>query len=151
MTQPTLPLRPQSIAGFTLMELLIAVAIVGILTSLALPSYQEYVTRGKIPDGLGALSAKQLSIEQYFLDNRTYVGAPGCVSDTTGSSYFNFSCSVETATDFTVQAVGKNSMAGFTYSVNQASAKSTVAVPTSSGWTLPTTNNCWVTRKGGVC
>lgn len=149
MTLPTQYPRLSGNAGFTLMELLIAVAIIAILTKLALPSYQEYVTRGKIPDALGTLSAKQLSIEQFFLDNRTYVGAPGCTADTTSSNYFDFSCSGVTATTYSAQATGKSSMAGFTYAINQAGAKSTVAVPT--GWTLPTTNNCWITRKGGVC
>jgi type IV pilus assembly protein PilE len=151
MTQPPLPPRLPNNAGFTLMELLITVAIVGILTKLALPSYQEYITRGKIPDALATLSAKQLSIEQFYLDNRTYVGAPGCNSDTASSSYFNFSCTNQAAGTYTAQAVGKNSMAGFSYALDQTSAKWTIAVPTAAGWTLPTTNNCWVTRKGGVC
>jgi type IV pilus assembly protein PilE len=46
-----------------------------------------------------------------------------------------------------LQAAGKSSMAGFTYTINQDNAKATTAVP--AGWT--TNASCWVTRKGGVC
>ena len=51
------------------------------------------------------------------------------------------------ATAFTLQAVGKGQMAGFTYTVTHANAKATTAVPT--GWTTSTV--CWVTKKNGQC
>lgn len=124
---------------------MVTVAIVGILAAIALPSYQGYVTRGRIPDALGTLAAKRVQLEQFFLDNRTYVDAPACAA--ASSTYFAFSCTVQTATAYTLQAQGQGSMAGFTYTVNQSNAKATTAVP--SGWSTSTT--CWVTRKGGVC
>lgn len=136
-------------SGFTLIELMITVAILGILSSIALPSYRDYVTRGKIPEALGTLAAKRVQMEQFFLDNRTYVAAPACTSDATTSKYFTFSCSAQTATTYTLQAVGQGSMAGFTYTLNQSNAKATTAVP--SGWATPSPNTCWVTKKGGVC
>lgn len=136
-------------AGFTLIELMMTVAILGILSTIALPSYRDYVSRGKIPEALGTLAAKRVQLEQYFLDNRSYVSAPACTSDTTTSKYFTFGCSTQTATAYTLQAVGQGSMAGFTFTINQNNAKSTTAVP--SGWSTPSPNNCWVTKKGGVC
>ena len=135
--------------GFTLIEIMVTVAIVAILSAIALPVYSDYVTRGKIPEAIANLGSKSLQIEQWFLDNRTYVGAPGCTSDTTTSRYFDFSCSVSSTTTFTLLATGKSSMLGFSYSIAPNNAKTTVAVPT--GWSLPTTNNCWITGKGGVC
>src|SRR5690349_10419432 len=136
-------------SGFTLIELMVTVAIVAILAAVALPSYTDYVIRGRIPDATSGLASRQLQIEQFFQDNRTYVAAPGCNSDTTASRYFDFSCTGQSATAFTLQAVGKSNMAGFTFTVNQANGKTTGAVP--SGWTVPSPNNCWVTKKGGVC
>jgi type IV pilus assembly protein PilE len=135
--------------GFTLIEVMIVVVIVAILAAIAVPSYTEYITRGRIPDATSNLATKRVKLEQFFQDNRTYVGATDCASDTTTSNYFNFSCTTQTATAYTIQAVGKSSMAGFTFQVTEANARSTVAVPT--GWTLPSPNNCWVTKKGGVC
>lgn len=132
-------------AGFTLVELMVTVAIVGILASIALPSYRDYVTRGRIPEALGTLAAKRVQLEQFFLDNRTYVGAPACTA--ASSSYFAFSCTTQTATAYTLQAAGQGAMAGFTYTINQNNVKATTAVP--SGWSTSTT--CWVTKKGGVC
>jgi type IV pilus assembly protein PilE len=134
--------------GFSLLELMIALAIAGIASAFAIPSYQEYAIRGKLPEAHMNLVAKRIQLEQWFQDNRTYVGAPACGLDAASSQYFDFSCAAVAAATFTLQAAGKGSMAGFTFTINQANAKSTVAVP--SGWSLPSTN-CWVAKKGGAC
>lgn len=133
--------------GFTLVELMVVVAIIGILSAVAMPAYTDYVTRGKIPDATSNLAAKRVQLEQFFQDNRTYEAAPACVNDTTTSQYFDFSCAVQTAIAYTVQAVGKNTMSGFTYTIDQNNNRATTAVP--SGWT--TNAACWVTKKGGSC
>lgn len=134
--------------GFTLIELMVVVAIVGILAAIALPAYSDYVIRGKIPDATSNLAAKRVQMEQYFQDNLTYASAPPCTSDSTSSKYFTFDCSVAgTATVYTLEAVGQGTMAGFTYTVDQGNNKATTAVP--SDWT--TNAACWVTKKGGVC
>lgn len=140
-------------AGFTLIELLITVAIAAILSMIAVPSYREYVVRGNIPDATSNLSTKQVRMEQSFQDNRTYVGGAGCTADTTSSKYFDFTCTdggdAVAATTYTLTAVGKSSMAGFKFTINQAGAKTTRAVPT--GWSQPSPNNCWATKKAGTC
>lgn len=136
--------------GFTLIELMITVAIIGILAAVALPSYRDYVTRGRIPEATSALAIKRVRLEQYYQDNKYYTNAKDCDTDTDTSQYFVFSCpGGGTPTGYTLQAVGVGAMAGFTYSIDQSNAKTTVSVP--SGWSLPAINNCWVTRKGGVC
>jgi len=138
-------------SGFTLIEVMITVVIVGILTTIALPSYRDYVIRGKIPEATSDLSAKQLLLEQYFQDNRTYAGAPVCTADATSSQNFDFSCPGDSVTvdAFQLKAVGKGAMQGFTFTLNQSGMKTTDAVPL--GWAFPSPNRCWVTRKGGVC
>lgn len=137
-------------AGFTLIELMIAVVIIGILSAVALPGYKDYVMRGKIPEATAALAQKRVKLEQFYQDNRTYAGAPDCNADSITSKYFTFSCSVAgSATGYTLQAVGVDSMAGFTYTVDQSNAKTTTIDPSVSGWTGSA--SCWVTRKGGMC
>src|SRR6187551_3543621 len=51
--------------GFTLIELMIVVAIVGILAAIALPAYQDYVVRSKMSEAVAALAACKTSISEY--------------------------------------------------------------------------------------
>lgn len=136
--------------GFTLIELMIVVTVIAILTVVAVPAYSNYVTRGRIPDATSNLASKKVLMEQFYQDSRTYVGGPACNADTTTSSYFNFSC-VTTATTFTLTATGKSAMAGFSYTINESSTKtSAIVAPASSGW-LATSGSCWITKQGGTC
>jgi type IV pilus assembly protein PilE len=139
--------------GFTLIEIMITIAILAILASLALPSYRDYVIRGKIPEATSRLLAKQVQMEQWFQDRRTYAGGPGCATDTASSNLFDFKCDdgsdAVTATAYIITAVGKGSMNGFKFTVDQTGAKTTRAVP--SGWSQHSPNNCWITKKGGIC
>lgn len=127
---------------------MVVVAIVGILAAVALPAYSDYVIRGKIPDATSALATKRVLLEQFFQDNRTYVGAPACADDSASSRHFNFSCIEQSATAFKLQAAGKDTMAGFTYTINQAATKTSAI--TASGWAAESTS-CWIIRKGGGC
>ena len=137
--------------GFTLVELLVVVAVIGILAAIAVPQYSDHVMRSKIAEATATLSEHRVRMEQYFQDNRTYVGAcaAGTVAPTPTGRYFTYACSNLAATTYTVTATGVASqgMNGFVYTINQANARATTGVPT--GWT--TNTNCWVTKKGGVC
>jgi type IV pilus assembly protein PilE len=139
--------------GFTLIEVMITVAVIAILSAVALPSYRDYIIRGNVPEATSRLATKQVQMEQFFQDNRTYVAGTGCTADTTTSKFFDFSCTdsgdAVTATTYTLTAVGKGSMVGFKYTINQTGAKTTRAVP--ANWTQPSPNTCWATKKGGVC
>jgi type IV pilus assembly protein PilE len=124
--------------GFTLIELMIAVVIVGILTAVAVPSYRDYVRRGAIEEASSTLSTGKVALEQYFLDNRTYVGG-SCPTATTN---FTYSCSL-TASSYTLTATGSNLVAGFVYTLNNLDARTTT-----SAWG---NGNCWILRKGDSC
>jgi len=138
----------RTVRGFTLIELMIVVAIVAILASVALPNYNAYVMRGKITEATAGLAGKRVQMEQFFQDNRTYVGAPACNNDTTTSRYFDFSCAgAATAVAYVLQADGKASMANFLYTIDQAGARTSVI--TEPGWAGNGT--CWAVRKGGEC
>ena len=136
--------------GFTLIELMIVIAIVAILATIALPSYQDYITRSRVAEATSALAAKRASIEQFYDNNRTYAGAPVCSADSTTSKSFTFSCTgTPNTTQYTLEAAGTGPMSGFTYTIDQANARgTTIASP--SKWTAGT-YTCWVTRKDGSC
>ena len=133
--------------GFTLVELMVVVAIVAILASVALPAYQDYAVRSRIPDATDRLSVLQTQLDGYFLDNRTYTNARACGTDTSTSKYFTFSCASASDTAYVLQAVGSGAMAGFTFTVDQNYNKATPNVP--AGWT--SSGTCWITKKGGIC
>ncbi len=124
--------------GFTLIELMIAVAIVAILMSIAVPAYREYVRRGAVADAVASLGQGRVAAEQFFLDNRTYEGMP-CPADT---REFAMTCD-PAPTTYTITATGSGGMATFVYTIDQAGARTT-AGPWGSG-------SCWIGRKGDTC
>lgn len=63
--------------GFTLIELMIAVAIVGVLTAIAYPSYQNYLVKGSRANAKAFLMDISTRQQQFLLDNRAYAGTIG--------------------------------------------------------------------------
>lgn len=131
--------------GFTLIELMIVVAVIGILASIAVPSYTDYVKRGKAAEATSTLADLRVKMEQYFQDNHTYVGGP-CAPTAGTVKYFAYACTVATATAYTIGAtpVSGQGMTGFAFSIDQNNAKTS----TFDGTTGAT---CWLTSKGGSC
>lgn len=128
--------------GFTLIELMIVVAVIGILASIAIPAYTDYVTRGKLVEASSQLSDARVKLEQYFQDNRTYVGW-ACPAAT---KYFTFDCDTpaRTATTYTLTATGKDILTAYSYTINELNAK-TSTTPWGNGAT------CWIMKKGETC
>ena len=147
--------------GFTLIEVMITVAIVAILAAVALPSYTDYVTRSKIIEATTSLSDMRVRLEQYFLDNRQYPAS--CIAPAAGpapagqiylpasSKFFTVTCAL-TATTYTVTATGNaaQAMGGFVYTIDQANNRKTTSLP--SGWSgAGASSTCWIIRKNGDC
>lgn len=137
--------------GFSLIELMVVVAIIAILTSVALPAYQDHVTSGKLAEAIANLSDAKVKMEQAYQDDKTYDRAGDGVTCPNNilaaSKYFTYTCSNLGPITFTVTATGIGSVAGFSYSITEANVRSTVATP--AGWGGPAA--CWITKKGGAC
>ncbi len=127
--------------GYSLVEMMIAVAIIGILGSIALPKYGDYVKKGKAAEATSTLANLKVRMEQYYQDNRTYVG--GTCAPASGAKYFDYKCSATTATTFVLEADGKNEMSNFQYTVDQNDVKSSKYDGV--------TGSCWLTSKEGTC
>ena len=137
--------------GFTLIEVMIVVAIVAILSAIAIPSYSEYVIRSRITDGIAGLAGMRVKMEQYFQDNRSYVGActTGTIAALPNADHFTFTCPAANlaANTYLVTATGTGPMNGFVYTLDQNNARVTTGVKT--GWA---NGNCgWVMKKDGSC
>ncbi len=133
--------------GFTLIELMITVAVVAILVSIAIPNYRDYVLRAKITEGTSILTSLSIKLEQFYQDNRTYVGA--CENNSiapipSNLKYFNISCEV-TEQGYLIKATSKDN--DFIYQLDEEGNKITLSVP--NNWI--NSSNCWIGKENGEC
>jgi prepilin-type N-terminal cleavage/methylation domain-containing protein len=158
-TPKSTPMREQSwirrrpSQGFTLIELMITVAIVAILAAIAIPNYRNYVIRGQLVDATTALAALRANMERYYQDNRTYIGSVAFPSPCDAAPFpagnFTITCPTTALTTFSLQAKGTaGDLSGFTFTVDQADNQvTTVAPPAPSSFLgCPT---AWITKTGG--
>ncbi len=99
--------------GFTLIELMITVAIIGILASIAYPSYTDFITRSNRSEGQRELLRYANLQEQVYVDSRSYAAnmkglGKSTVIIKTNSENYIISVSDQTATTFTLKAEAQN-------------------------------------------
>lgn len=146
-------------AGFTLIELMITVAVVGILAAVALPAYNDYVRRSKLAEAHSQLADLRVKMEQWFQDNRSYLNGAACGAAVPGAAqsikFFTFTCPGPTATTYTWTATGiaGQGLGGISFSITESNVKSTTVTGGSdmANAGYATNPNCWIIRKGGSC
>ena len=126
-------------AGFSLIEIMVVVAIIGILASIALPSYNDHARKTRRAAGASCVSAAAQQMERYYTTQLTFVGAPAvgtltAICEPETLTFYTFSTSNLGTKTYTVSAAPTGKQAGDscgTLSINQAGTKS------------PTTTGCW--------
>lgn len=146
----------QLAAGFTLIEVMIVVAIIGILASVGYPAYTDYVRRGQVQEAFGQLSSFRNRMEQYYQDNRNYGTGTTCATDASANTwngfaatpYFTYSCVTNNSNQgYTITATGQNGAAGNDYAINENGNRTTTKF---ANTTLTPAASCWLT-KGATC
>lgn len=146
-------------AGFTLIEVMITVAIVAILASVALPAYTDYVRRGQMQEAFTLLADYGVRMEQYYQDNKNYGAASGttcglAMPASTTTRYFNLTCATASSGQtYTLTATGKAGAVApsggadtFVYTLNSSDQKATTRF---AGSTVAL--SCWASRSGTAC
>lgn len=133
--------------GFTLLELMIVVAIIGILASIAIPAYQDYLKNGRAAEATSTLANLRIQMEQCFQDNRSYAACGAFCAPTSGAVNFTYACSAgPDATTYTIAATGVagQDMTGFAFSIDQDNNKTSTFDGTVGA-------SCWLSSKSGSC
>lgn len=133
-------------AGFTLIEVLVVVAIAAILGSVAMPSFLSYLQRSRVPAGLDALQSYFTRMEQRFQDAGNYANGSACAIAVPTVSNYTITCVLTGGgTGYTATATGSGAISGYVYTINSNGQRNTTSHPKGAP-----SANCWSIR-GATC
>ncbi|MCP5019060.1 MAG: type IV pilin protein [Ketobacter sp.] len=111
--------------GFTLVELMIVIAVVGIIATIAYPSYNDSVKKSRRADAKGALMGFSQAMERHFTDNNSYLGAASGGANTgaptifptqapldSSAKFYDLTIEAATASSYTLRATPINGQTG---------------------------------------
>ena len=141
--------------GFTLIEVMVAIAIVGILSAIAFPSYTAYILRGKMVEASTNLLAMRTAMEQYYQDNRGYASVSATIVSPCDATKmplmknFTMTCAIGTpAAGYTATATGSNaSTAGFSFAIDNVGNQNSTMGSIWGGASYA----CWIMKNGTTC
>ena len=141
-------MKKQDKSGFTLIEAMVVVAVIGILAAITIPNYARYVTRGHLVQAGNALFEYRTRMEHFYKDNRTYANAGACgLAVPANVEGCEIACAVTAGGEaFTATASGAGAMTGFAYTINHANVRATTAMPSHWGVLPGDAAVRWVTR-----
>jgi type IV pilus assembly protein PilE len=148
-------------SGFTLIEVMITVVIIGILAAIVIPNYSDYVRRSTLSEAFSTMSDLRVKLEQFYQSNRNYGDtgqSPPCGHDGSASRIgfgaltekFTYACELGTGANadqfYTITATGSaNAAIGHTYTLNSNNVKGTTSFKGTA-----VTKTCWLV-KGSEC
>jgi type IV pilus assembly protein PilE len=116
--------------GFTLIEVMIVVAIIGILAAIAIPSYSSYIRKSRRADAMAALSQAQTTIERCYAVNFSYAMPPCAAPPAASDRGYYAITAVSTATTYTLTATAAGSQVAdtkcTTMTIDQANQQAAV-------------------------
>ena len=130
--------------GFTLIEVMIVVAILGILASIALPAYSDYTRRSRASEAVSTLANWRMQMEQFYQDNNNY-GTGACGRANPTGKHYSYACAL-TNTDqgYTLTASALLNNEG-EYTLNEANQQGTTKFKGTA-----VSKTCWL-FKGDEC
>ena len=137
--------------GFSLIELMITLAIAAIIAAVAVPGYRDHILRGRIPEATSTLSALAMQLEQHYQDNQAYSDANGCAITIPTNEFFTFECAAnDSGQSFLLKASGKSTgvMDDFVFTLDQNGNAMTTQLPTAWG---KAPFNCWINKRSSIC